>query len=390
MTLTAPQARRVVLPAAIAALVGFVGFAVGLAVEGRAALVGYLDAYAYGLSLALGALCLVMIAHATDARWFVVVRRLAETVAATLPLFALLFLPILFGAQALYPWAHPERLPAEVARTVAATRSYLNLPFFVVRSLVYLAAWSALAVLLRRWSLRQDRSPAEAPLGRALVLAGVGLFVFGFTITFAAFDWLMSLLPSWSSTVFGVYYFAGAMVGALALLLLLSHRMEASGLLADRLAASHYHALGRLLLTFVVFWAYIAYAQGFLIWIADLPREVPWYVERVRGGWSWVLGAVVVGQFAAPFFALLSRPLKRNGAAMGAIGAWLLVMHYLDVAWIVIPGASGPRSPGWVELASLLAVLGSAVAVGAWLLSTRPVVPVGDPRLVQSLEYESL
>jgi hypothetical protein len=386
------RARPVALPALVVAAIGFAGFGAALAVDAERALYSYLAAFAYGLSLALGGLLLVMIAHTSDAKWFVVVRRLAEAVASTLPLFALLFVPILVGMERIYPWVPPlARLSPELQAEVAKKQAYLNVPFFVVRAAFYLATWWLFAALLRRWSLRQDAAPGAADLERPVVVSGVGLVAVGFTLTFAAFDWLMSLSPEWISTVFGVYVFAGGLLGALALMAILARLFEVRGGLSGKLAASHYHALGRLTLTFVIFWAYIAYAQGFLIWIADVPREASWYMARWNHGWFVVLVVLVAGQFAIPFFLLLSRPLKRNGAALAAVGGWLLAMHYVDVFWLVIPALRHARpGPHWVDAATLMAVVGSAVAFGAWRMRGHAVVPSGDPRLGASLRYTNV
>lgn len=378
------RARRAAL---MAAAVGLVGCAVGIAVDPERTFFSYLAAYVYGISLALGALCLVLITHATGARWFVVVRRPAEAIAGTIPAFALLFLPILFGLRRIYPWVAPG---PELAAQIAPKHAYLNVPFFVSRAALYLAVWWWLVARLRRWSIRQDDS-THATEPRPLLLSGLGLMAFGFTVTFAAFDWLMSLDPGWSSTAFGLYYFAGGLVGALGLMAIVIHALERNGALAGRVAGSHYHALGRLTLTFVVFWAYIAYSQGFLIWSAAVPREAEWYLLRWHLGWSIVLLTLVFGHFVLPFFALLSRPLKRNGAALTTVGAWLLLMHYVDVFWLVLPALKGTRAGvRWQDPAALLAVIGIAVALGVRQLSAAPVVPVHDPDLAASLGYESI
>lgn len=395
---TAPEigsTRRVQGVAFTVALLGVALLAVGLALEPERALHAYLAAFAYALSIALGALCLVMIAHASGAKWFVVVRRLSEAVAGTLPLFALLLVPILVGSARLYPWVPPlDDLPEKVREAVHAKDQWLNIPLFVVRALVYVAVWSGFALALVRWSFRQDRGDAPSR-ERPVLLSGLGLLAVAFTLTFAAIDWLMSLHPEWTSSVFGVYWFAGGMVGALALLAVLAHGLDRRGLLAGWLAASHYHALGRLLLTFVVFWAYVAYSQGLLVWIANLPREVGWYLARWEHGWSWVLWTLVVGNFALPFLALLSRPLKRSGRAMAALGTWLLAMHYVDVFWLVLPALTQDGRHGrivawlWLDLAALAVVGGSAVAFAARRLAGRPAVPSRDPRLAAAVEYES-
>jgi hypothetical protein len=386
----APPSAPVIVPAVAVSVLGAATLAVGGWLDPARALAAYLAAYASVLGIVLGALCLVMIAHTTGAGWIVVLRRLAENVAATAPIYVVLFVPIAAGMRVLYPWVPPlDALSADVRASVAAKTAYLNVPFFLVRAAVYLGTWWLLAWALRRWSLRQDRDPGSASLARITALSGLGLVLFAFTLTFAAFDWLMSLAPAWHSTAFGVYVFAGGMVAALALLVVLTRAYERAGVLAGTVAASHYHALGRLLLTFVVFWAYIAYAQGFLIWIADVPREATWYLARWGGGWKWPLAILVGGHFALPFLVLLSRRAKRSGAVMTWLAVWLLAMHYVDVAWVVLPALDRRVPLPWLELAALATVGGVTLAFGAWRSSGHLLVPAGDPRLAAALGYES-
>ena len=381
--------RRLLLGAGAAAGAGWLALLAGLFLDPARTCFAYLAAYLYVLTIALGALCLVMIAHASNARWFVVVRRVAEAAIATLPLLALLFVPLFFALGRLYPWVPPlDHLGAEAREVIEKKQAYLNVPFFVVRSLVYLAVWSVLALVLRGWSLRQDRD-ASRPLGWAAGVSGAGLMLFGFTETFAAFDWIMSLSATWQSTMFGVYVFAGAMVGGLAAMVVLTRTFEHTGALDHAVAASHYHALGRLLLTFVVFWAYIAYSQSFLIWIADLPHETRWVLDRVHGGWGWLFLLLGLGHFALPFLLLLWRSNKRSGARLAAIGAWLLLMHYVDVFWLVLPALHGGGTFHWLDAPALLAVCGTTVAFGAWMASGHPLVPLHDDRLAAAVRYES-
>ncbi len=383
--------RRVAVPALIAGLVGVIGFVIAAITTPDVAFLGYLAAYVFALTIALGALCLIMIGHVTHAKWIIVVRRVAEAIAGTIPAFVVLFIPILVGLQRLYPWVPPlDDLTPKLRDNILKKAAYLNVPFFLVRAAIYFAVWAGLAFLLRRWSFQQDRDPDAAPVERPVKLSAAGLMLFGVTITWATIDWLMALSPDWESTVFGAYVFAGAMVGGLSLMAILVFLLERSGALRDVVAASHYYALGRLMLVFVIFWAYMAYSQGFLIWIANLPSEVPYYIARTLTGWGWAFGALVIGHFALPFLALLMYRLKRRGKSLALIGAWLLLMHYVDVAWLVLPALhAGSVGPHWSDAASLLAVCGLAIAFGAWRMAGVAIVPRNDPRLAKSLEYDS-
>jgi len=378
--------------ALLATAAGAALFVLGLLVDPRRALHGYLAAHAFVLSLALGALAFLMTVHAMDATWPVAVRRLVEAAVATLPLLALLFLPVVAGLGELYPWTRPAaELDAALGDAARHRRPWLNVPFFLVRGGVYFAVWSALALLLCRWSLAQDRpgAPAAALRARQRVLAAVGLPPLGLTATFAAVDWLMSMSPTFHSTMFGFYFLAGAYLGGIALTVVLAAAVAGADT-APALGPSHFHALGRLLLAFTVFWGYIAFFQYMLVWAADQPGEARWYLARARGGAGALGVAVAVGQFALPFLALLSWARKRRRAAMVAVALWALAFHWLDVHWLVVPSLGRGGFPlSWVDLAALAAVGGPAVLAGARFLRGRPLVPRRDPALAAALEYRS-
>jgi hypothetical protein len=379
--------------AMVIAGIGAVFCVVGAVVDPHRAAAAYLTAYVACVAVALGALAMIMIARVTAATWFVALRRQAEQVVATLPVLALLFLPVLAAVHLLYPWAQPDAVLAPAVRVaVQAKRAYLNLPFFVARSVVYWATWITLGELLRRASLAQDNADSEAIERRMRVICAVGLPAFALTMTFASFDWMMSLSPAWYSTIYGVDYFAGGMVGALALIVVLVARGRWRGELPDAVGAGHMHALAKLLLTFVLFWVYIGFSQLIVIWSADIPAEITWYLSRMHGGWKLLGGVLVAGHFALPFCALLVLSVKRSVVAMSLIGAWLVIMHYLDLYWIVMPDAA-PRnahaSAYWMDAAAVLFVAGAASI--AWALRRRAEAPVptGDPRIDASLAYSS-
>jgi hypothetical protein len=350
-------------------VLGFLLFGIGLRIDPHQALLSYLVAYATGLSLTLGALTLVMIGHLTGAAWLAPFRRAVESIATTTPIFALLFLPLAVGLNRLYPWAPPLSLLSERTReSIEAKAAYLNVPFFLVRAAVYFTVWITVGVLLRRWSIRQVREQSDHLLRAQRVLSATTFPAVGLTLSFAAFDWMMSLSPEWFSTIYGVYFFAGGFLGALALLGVVASPASRAGLLPT-VPGDSYHALGKLLLTFVMFWAYVGFCQLFIIWIADLPVEVAWYAPRLHGSWGTVALVLLLGNFVAPFLVLLFRTAKRTPAVLAATGGWLLAMHYLDVYWLLMPElhASGVRVH-WLDLATLGAVTGPALAFGAWQL----------------------
>jgi hypothetical protein len=350
----------------------------------------YLVAYVACLSVVLGALALIMIARVTGATWFVVLRREAEQVAAVLPALAALFVPVLAAVRVLYPWAAPGAGTLQSAHArVAGNAAYLNVPFFVARAAIFLAVWVALGELLRRASLVQDRGDSAAVERRMYVLSAVGLPAFALATSFASFDWMMSLVPSWYSTIYGVDFFAGGMVGGLALLAVLVARGRRHGELPEAVGSEHMHALAKLLLTFVLFWVYISFSQFIVIWSAEIPAEAAWYIVRTRGGW-WTLGVVLIaGHFALPFCALLIRAVKRSVGAMALLGGFLLVMHYLDIYWIVMPDAAPMGASYWLDAGALLFVAGALSLTWAVRRVGQPPVPAGDAAFASSLEYRT-
>lgn len=374
-----------------AAAVGLVLWIVGVIVEPRRAAAAYLVAYAAVLSAALGALSLVMIGRLTNAVWFVAVRRAAERIAWLLPLLAALAVPVLLAVGVLYPWAWPAaRLDPALAANVATKRAWLNVPFFVVRAAVYLAAWLVMEEAMRRASLRMDASAdaggdVAADARRLTRWSAGGLPLLALTQSFASFDWLMSLSPAWTSTIYGVYWWAGGVVAAIAGTAILARR-AAAGPLGDVLEPAHFHALGKLLLTFVMLWAYFGFSQLLVIWIANVPSEAVWYAVRASGGWGALGGVLLGAHFALPFLALLLRLVKRHATLLAALCWWLLAAHYVDTYWLVMPEITpGALAPSWVDLAAVLLVGGGAVAFDAWRSRGVPAASRGDPDFAASI-----
>ncbi len=387
----APRAagRRLALQAAAVGAVGLLLTAVGAAFDARRALYAYLVAFTYWLGIALGALILLGSFHASNARWPVVLRRFLEHVPAVIPLFAVLFVPIFLGRHQLFPWSAPEDLQGELRHLVEHRQPWLSTPFFLLRAAFYFACWIAVAELLRRWSLRQDTA-GGIELTRWQRRLGAGsLPLLALTLSFAAFDWLMSIDPRFYSTIFGVYWFAGSFVAAFAVIIIAAAMTRRDPeQFGSRLSAEHFHSLGKFLLAFTAFWGYIAFSQFLLIWIANIPEEVPWYILRIDGGWRWVGGLLVVGQFLVPFFLLLSRDLKRRPGVLAWVAAWVLLAHWVDMYWLVMPhlDPAGPRLSLW-DLTAFVGVGGAAVAFVLLRMRGTAAVPVRDPYLDDSLRY---
>jgi hypothetical protein len=401
-----PERHPLVLAAWIAgglgllALVASMFLAWGDTPEKTARFLGsYLTAWVYWLTIALGGLFFTILHHLTRAGWSVVVRRLAEHVAATLPVLAALFVPIAVGAASLYHWMGPE---AASDSLIQGKADFLDPPFFYGRSAAYLVVWSLLGWWYWKRSLAQDASGDPAVTRRLQTFSAPAMVLFAVTLTFAAFDWVMSLDPHWYSTIFGVYIFAGSTVAILSVLSLLAIFTSGTGKkghrgpLAGVVNAEHLHDLGKLLFGFVVFWAYIGFSQYMLIWYGNIPEETVWYAHRMEHGWDLATYALVIGHFALPFLYLLSRDVKRHRVTLVVAAVWMLALHYLDLFWLVIPAAAPigaePFHFGfvWYDFVNLLAVGGITFGAFGWVARRRPLVPVADPRLPESLTFENM
>ncbi len=371
------------------------GAGIGVAVAMAAVLDGldrflfaWLLNFAFFLSVALGALFMVILHHLTRAGWSVVIRRLAEGLASTLPLLAVLFLPILIGMKHLYHWSVPELVGNDPV--LLAKAAFLNVPFFVVRWAFYFTCWIVTARTFVGRSLTQDTT-GEVGLTASMQKAGApAMLVFGLTSTFAAVDLLLSLDAHWYSTIFGVYFFAGCVVAMVAAIILSAYGLQRAGRLHQSITVEHYHDLGKLLFAFVVFWAYIAFSQYMLIWYANIPEETGWLLRRQTHGWGSIGLMLILGNFVAPFVALLSRTPKRRPHLLVVAAAWLLAMHWLDLYWIVMPEASAERA-GFhaVDVALFVGFGGLFVAAAVRVLRSCSLVPERDPRLDESLHFEN-
>jgi hypothetical protein len=379
------------LALAVAAGVAVVAGAVSgdrWSIDPRRLAFSYLTSLIFVTSVSVGALAWVMLHHLTGAMWSVVVRRLLENLTRPLPWIAILFIPVALNLNRLYPWADPSRLSADPA--LARQAVWLNPLWFDVRSAVYLTSWAVLAGILARRSARQDHTGDPAEDRRMRATSAWGLVVLALTTSFAAFDWLMSLDPHWSSTIFGVYFWAGSLVSSLAALVLIVLGFHTAGWLRGTVTVEHLHDLGKLLFGFVIFWAYIAFSQYFLIWYANFPEETRWYVTRRSGVWNTLSWSLVFGHFVVPFCLLLFRATKRNPFWLGFIAAWILVFHSIDLYWLIMPAL---RPEGvelhWLDALMLLTLAFTCGAIVARACQARPLIPTGDPRLVESLAFRN-
>jgi hypothetical protein len=371
-----------------AALLGAVACAVLGAGNPRQFFFSWLVSFLFFLSLALGGLFFVLIQYATQGGWGIVVRRIGETIFTTIPVMGALFVPLVFGLHDVYAWSVPGA--AEHDALLQWKAPFLNVPFFLIRAVIYFGLWSAIALLYYRASRGQDATGDPAVSARLRLLAGPSIIVLALTQTFASIDWIVSLTPHWYSTMFGVYFFAGSFVGFIALLSVVTTAMRGARLLDTVISPEHMHDVGKFLFAFTCFWAYIAFSQFFLIWYANLPEETVWFKARLEGSWKMVSLLLMAGHFAVPFLFLMGRAVKRRGWTLALGGAWILAMHYVDLYWQVMPTlhADGVHV-SVLDVAAFLAVGGCFVAAVGWLMRRQPLVPLRDPRLAESLAFEN-
>ncbi len=345
----------------------------------------YLLAYLFVLAAALGSLALLMLHHLSGGAWGIVTRRIFEAGAGTLPWMALFFVPVLFGMQTLYPWSRPSVVAGD--HVLEAKAAYLNVPFFVIRAGIYFAIWIALARLLTRWSARQDRTGDPDAAARMRRLAAPGLVLYAVTMTFASFDWAMSLEPHWFSTMYGFLFLAGQGLTGLALAIIVARRLSLEAPMDKVYNAGHFHDFGKLLFAFTMLWAYLSFSQFLIIWAGNLPEEIPWFQHRLDHGWEAVGLALVMLHFAVPFLVLLSRRTKRNPYLLSRVAMWLILMRFVDLFFLIGPEAYPTGlTLGWMDVVAPIGLGSLWVSLFLANLKSRPLLPVRDPEFASALQ----
>jgi hypothetical protein len=430
----------------IAAGVGVVGLAIalyGYKTDVSRFAFSYLFGYFVSLSLALGNLFFVLVLYVTKAGWGITVRRIAELFMRPIAVFIVLAIPLVFMLPQLFPWvgAKPATVEASAdaggphadtskqkespapeerglsqrepvamrdlpftepkameraeegaeTKIVAHKRAFLNPGFFLGRLVFYLATWFFLTRRYFRWSITQDKSRAHANTAAAQRFAPPALMLFAVTVSFFGFDWLLSLDATWYSTIFGVYIFAQCALFQMATLILVTLLLRRAGVLGDSVTVEHFHDMGKLLFGWIVFWSYIAFAQFFLTWYSNIPDEVAWFHKRWNdngGTWRGVGLALVAFHFFVPFWFLMSRNVKRRLPLLAAGAACMVVMHVVDVYWVIMPNF-GPLAVNVVDVGCLFGVLGVYLAAVLRGMIDHSLVPVGDPRLPRALDFEN-
>ena len=347
----------------------------------------YLVSFLLVLGLALGSLGLVMLQHLTAGHWGVIIRRPLESATRTLPLIAILFVPIaLFGMKYLYgEWLDQKMLLKEPLSQFQ--QSYLTRGGYLTRAVIYFALWLTLMFIFNIWSKQQDTHREDRALRRRLkMLAGPGIILYVFAMSFAAIDWVMSLSPHWASTIYGFIFVGGQLISSMsfmiAVVVLLSRAEPFSRVLQPR----HLHDLGKLLLAFVMLWAYFDFSQLLIIWSGNQPEEISFYRTRLYGEWGVVAVIVVVFHFFVPFFLLLSQDLKRSAKILPKIAAWLIFMRLVDLFWMTRPEFTSSAVPTWLDLVVPVALGGLWLGFFAFNLKQCPLLPLGDPDLAEAIK----
>lgn len=344
----------------------------------------YLMGYLFWLGLALGSLGIVMMQYLTAGAWGVMTRRTLESATRTLPVLAVLFIPIAIGIPYLYDWAHPDLVSHEYVLKHRA--GYMNPAMFLIRAVLYFGIWILFAYFLNRWSSEQDeRGGLEK---RLAALSAPGLIVYVFTVTFSAVDWAESLENDWYSTIWGFLFVAGQALATFAFVIVVMTLLSKREPLASAFKPSHLHDLGKLLLACVMLWAYFSFSQLLIVWAGNLTDEIPWYLRRLATSWGWLGVVLIVLEFIVPFLLLLSRPLKRNAVALCCVVGLIIVMRFVDLMWIVMPGyyQHGFRLH-WLNISVPLALGGLWIAAFLYQLKGRPLLPVQAPNLERALRH---
>jgi hypothetical protein len=365
-------------------VLGLVGWAAtGLATPERG-WASYLWAFTYWFTICIGALGWVCAFFAAKAKWPIVLRRVLEQIGAAAPIFFILFIPLMAGGMKhLYPWMSPDVGDEETRRLIEWRHGWLNQGFVIGRLVAYFVVFTVVGLTLLKWSTAQDTKPGiPQPTARSWRLGSGALPAVGFSLSFFAFDWLLSLNTNGYSSMFGLYFCAGGIMGAMAMWIIASHQLGVP------MNIHHRHSMGKLLFAFTCFWAYTAFSQFLLIWIADIPGEIIWHHLRIDSGWKTVGWFLVFGHFAFPFCVIMTKWIKFHPVRLQVMAGYMLLCHAVDVYWIIMPQVS-PDGPhfGLSDLFAFVGVGGIAIAFVLWRMRGKFLVPVGDPFLMPSLEY---
>jgi len=353
---------------------------------------GYLLSYMDWLGICLGSMAIVMVRHMTGGGWGTVIRRVLGASMRTLPLLIVLFIPLLFAVPRLYPWAMPLNSIADPAirehleKHLFILRDYLNYRGFVIRAVIYFGIWFLLQYLLSKFSFEHNNPPFADTSKRFKIVSAPGIILYAFTVSFAAIDWVMSLNPSWISTIYGLIFVAGQLIAGLGFAIVIERILFKYPPMSTLLKPKYVHDHGNFMLTFIMVWAYFSFSQWLIIWAGNLPEEITWYFRRLHGGWQFVGLFLVIFHFFVPFFLLLSRSLKRDITRLVWLAAWMLIVRYIDLFWHIEPTFSENFTVTLADIVIPFAMGGLWIAYFCRNLSSQPLVPAYDATAQDVLE----
>jgi hypothetical protein len=372
--------------AAFLGLIGLVACIAGWVMEPVQFYRSYLVGYFFWFGMSIGCLALLMVQHLSGGAWGMVIRRILEAGSRTLPFMVILFIPIVIGLPSLYEWMDPNKIQHD--HVIHMKSFYLNAPFWIGRTILYFVIWNFLMYMLNKWSKQEDAEGGFRFATSMEKLSAPGIIIYVFTMTFAVTDWIMSLTPHWFSTIFGFLTVVSQGLSVFSFSIAVLAFLMTFMPMAEVVTRRHLHDLGKLLLTFVMLWAYMGFSQLLIIWSGNLPEEISWYNARLNGGWEWVGAILLFLQFVLPFLILLSQAIKRNPKTLAALAIFILVIRLIDIYWLVEPNFhAGKFFLSWLDIAAPLGVGGVFVALFLMELAKRPLMPLGAPDLAKTLAH---
>jgi hypothetical protein len=357
---------------------------IGFFSDQHRALLNYLMAYMFILSIGIGSLLLIALEYIGGADWSVPIRRVVEFLSAIIIFLPILVLPLVFSIHDIFHWAQKDAAAAD--EILKGKSPYLNETFFIIRVFAVLAIWGLFYFLMIRNSNAQDKSRDQSLTKKNIILSAIFIPFFAITITITAVDWLMSLEPHWFSTIFGVYFFSSSVVASLAAITLFVVKLKENGYMHPKLVDDHLFSLGALQFAFINFWAYIAFSQYLLIWYANLPEENFWFLHRWENGWQYLSILLIIAHFIVPYAALLSQPAKMDTKRLKFISVWILFAHFIDLYWLIMPNVNGYYF-SWIDIVVPLIVVGLIILIFNYRAKKSNLVPIGDPKLQKGLDF---
>lgn len=372
--------------AAFLGLLGLLACVAGWVMEPAQFYRSYLVGYFFWFGISLGSLALLMVQHLSGGAWGMVIRRLLEAGSRTLPYMLVLFIPILFGLPLLYDWDNPAKVAHD--QVLQNKQIYLNAPFWIGRVVLFFLIWNFFMFMLNKWSLQEDAEGGTSMANKMERLSAPGIVIYVFTMTFACTDWVMSLSPHWFSTIFGFLTVVSQGLSTFAFMIAVLVLLMNYTPMAEVVTKKHLHDLGKLLLAFVMLWAYMAFSQLLIIWAGNLPEEISWYLARMNNGWGWVAVILLAFHFIVPFLLLLSQRIKRNPRTITMVALWIIVVRVIDVFWLIEPNFNRDSFHlSWLDIAAPIGVGGVFVALFLMELPKRNLMAVGAPDLQKALAH---